>query len=68
MGIHYSQNLNYYFWLILMPPYIYQAIYGFLQSMNYCSLPDDSVILDHVSYEKIVNSGNAAYILNLLMM
>ena len=61
MGILYSNNLNYFFWLLLMPPYIYQASYGILQTFNFCSIQGDSVVLDRVTYNKLFNEPTANY-------
>ena len=67
MGIQYSKNVNYYFWLALMPPYIYQAAFGFLQTMDYCSLPDEYVVLERVGYEKLITNGSTSDVLDLLV-
>ena len=43
-----------------MPPYVYQAMYGIIQTFNFCPIQGESVILDRVSYDDLFNDPTAS--------
>jgi len=45
------------YWLILLPPYLYQGAYGLWQAFTYCALGDEYVLLKRTdSYDYLIEN------------